>query len=363
MDGVFTQNLDSWNESVLKGHNLTPAGSSKPEENSVSCELELPESPTSESSCKKRCTDALLHSSLERMRRERIKDCCDQLRVLLPYVKGRRTDVASVLEMTVEYMRYIYGKIPNNVMSQIVEVFQTNSRYCKYAWKADNHKYHQNQLTQRRNVFTSNSPSEKIKPKIQYTAHRFTGNEYFNNHKTDAASIMNGTSVYPRAALESNQYYAPATKQLVPQPQTSLPPNIPPSSVISIPYDQNICITNLANNSIFLSTDSTNGSVLMFTPWASDVPSPAIAPSPPPFSSDYLSSLPSFHPGYSVNPCSVISTSVTQTVNTSSSPAMTFSSIGYVPMNYPAKPPTTACTTNGKEPGTEGRENVRNIID
>ncbi|XP_051881726.1 uncharacterized protein LOC127575740 isoform X2 [Pristis pectinata] len=358
------RNLDSLNESVVKGHNLTPAVSTEPEENGASCERKLPETPTFESSCKKHCTDALLHSSLERMRRERIKDCCDQLRVLLPYVKGRRTDVASILEMTVEYMRYIYGRIPNNVMSQILEIFQTNSRYCKYVWKAHDHKYPQNQLTPRRNVFTSNSSSEKIKPKIQYAPYQFTGNEYFNNHKTDDASTMNSTFVYPKAAFESNQYYVPATKRLVPQLQTSLSPNIPPPSVISIPYDvQNICLTNLANSSIFLSTGRPSGSVPVFTPWASDVARSCIAPSPLPFSSDCLNSLSSLHSGYSVNPYSVMSTSVTQTVNTSSSPAMTFTSISHALTNFPAKPPTTTWTTSGEQRGTEARENVCNVID
>ncbi|CAL1538823.1 unnamed protein product, partial [Lymnaea stagnalis] len=33
------------------------------------------------------------HASKEKQRRERIKDSCDQLRVLLPYVRGRKTDM------------------------------------------------------------------------------------------------------------------------------------------------------------------------------------------------------------------------------------------------------------------------------
>ncbi|XP_054112747.1 spermatogenesis- and oogenesis-specific basic helix-loop-helix-containing protein 2 isoform X3 [Callithrix jacchus] len=74
---------------------------------------------------------SLLHSSKEKLRRERIKYCCEQLRVLLPYVKGRKNDTASVLEATVEYVKYIRAKIPPAVMAQITEALQSNNRFCK----------------------------------------------------------------------------------------------------------------------------------------------------------------------------------------------------------------------------------------
>ncbi|XP_014352701.1 spermatogenesis- and oogenesis-specific basic helix-loop-helix-containing protein 2 [Latimeria chalumnae] len=61
---------------------------------------------------------AQLHSKKEKMRRDRIKDCCDQLRTLLPYVKGRKNDAASILEMTVDYIRFIRDRIPQMVLSQ-----------------------------------------------------------------------------------------------------------------------------------------------------------------------------------------------------------------------------------------------------
>ncbi|KAK1146746.1 hypothetical protein AOXY_G35749 [Acipenser oxyrinchus oxyrinchus] len=51
--------------------------------------------------------EALLHSRKEHTRRLQIKECCDRLRALLPNVKDNWIDTASVLEMTVEYMRYI----------------------------------------------------------------------------------------------------------------------------------------------------------------------------------------------------------------------------------------------------------------
>ncbi|XP_039107810.1 spermatogenesis- and oogenesis-specific basic helix-loop-helix-containing protein 2-like [Hyaena hyaena] len=74
---------------------------------------------------------SLLHSSKEKRRRERIKYCCEQLRTLLPYAKGRKNDVASILEATVVYVEYIREKIPPAVMAQITEVLQNDERFCK----------------------------------------------------------------------------------------------------------------------------------------------------------------------------------------------------------------------------------------
>ncbi|XP_006154230.1 spermatogenesis- and oogenesis-specific basic helix-loop-helix-containing protein 2 [Tupaia chinensis] len=74
---------------------------------------------------------SFLHSSKEKLRRERIKYCCEQLRTLLPYVKGRKNDAASVLEATVDYVKYVREKIPPAVLSQIAEALQSNRRFCK----------------------------------------------------------------------------------------------------------------------------------------------------------------------------------------------------------------------------------------
>ncbi|XP_022376404.1 spermatogenesis- and oogenesis-specific basic helix-loop-helix-containing protein 2 [Enhydra lutris kenyoni] len=74
---------------------------------------------------------SLLHSSKEKLRRERIKCCCEQLRTLLPYVKGRKNDSASILEATVDYVKYIREKIPPAIMGQITDILQSNRRFCK----------------------------------------------------------------------------------------------------------------------------------------------------------------------------------------------------------------------------------------
>ncbi|XP_045834535.1 spermatogenesis- and oogenesis-specific basic helix-loop-helix-containing protein 2 [Meles meles] len=74
---------------------------------------------------------SLLHSSKEKLRRERIKYCCEQLRTLLPYIKGRKNDSASILEATVDYVKYIREKIPPPIMGQITDILQSNRRFCK----------------------------------------------------------------------------------------------------------------------------------------------------------------------------------------------------------------------------------------
>ncbi|KAM4862352.1 spermatogenesis- and oogenesis-specific basic helix-loop-helix-containing protein 2 [Urocitellus parryii] len=74
---------------------------------------------------------SFLHSSKEKLRRERIKYCCEQLRTLLPYIKGRKNDTASILEATVDYVKYIRDKIPPAIMGQITEALQNNRRFCK----------------------------------------------------------------------------------------------------------------------------------------------------------------------------------------------------------------------------------------
>uniref|UniRef100_A0A4W3JRW2 BHLH domain-containing protein n=1 Tax=Callorhinchus milii TaxID=7868 RepID=A0A4W3JRW2_CALMI len=56
--------------------------------------------------------------------RERIKACCVQLQALLPHVKGRQTDVASILEMTVEYIRYICERIPKPMVSEKIDSYK-----------------------------------------------------------------------------------------------------------------------------------------------------------------------------------------------------------------------------------------------
>eukprot|EP00105_Crassostrea_gigas_P005554 XP_011419198.1 PREDICTED: uncharacterized protein LOC105322259 isoform X2 [Crassostrea gigas] len=67
-------------------------------------------------------SSAIDHTTKEKVRRERIKDSCDQLRVLLPYVRGRKTDMASILEMCVEYLKLVNEALPQEFQNQIAEL-------------------------------------------------------------------------------------------------------------------------------------------------------------------------------------------------------------------------------------------------
>ncbi|XP_005344246.1 spermatogenesis- and oogenesis-specific basic helix-loop-helix-containing protein 2 [Microtus ochrogaster] len=74
---------------------------------------------------------SLLHSSKEKLRRERIKFSCQQLRTLLPHVKGRKSDVASVIEATVDYVKYVRENLSPAVMAKIKETIENNKRFSK----------------------------------------------------------------------------------------------------------------------------------------------------------------------------------------------------------------------------------------
>ncbi|XP_068724415.1 uncharacterized protein [Montipora capricornis] len=63
--------------------------------------------------------DLSKHSSKERIRRERIKESCDQLRFLLPSVAGKKSDMASILEMTVKYVQMVKERLPPPVLQEI----------------------------------------------------------------------------------------------------------------------------------------------------------------------------------------------------------------------------------------------------
>ncbi|XP_065646651.1 uncharacterized protein LOC101240914 isoform X3 [Hydra vulgaris] len=74
--------------------------------------------------------DVTKHSTKERLRRERIKECCDQMRDLLPRYSGhtRKIDMATVLELTVLYIRVIQMHSPAVVLDQCSQIFQN---FCR----------------------------------------------------------------------------------------------------------------------------------------------------------------------------------------------------------------------------------------
>ncbi|XP_052788724.1 uncharacterized protein LOC128223485 [Mya arenaria] len=52
---------------------------------------------------------------------DRIKASCDQLRILLPYIKGRKLDMASILEMSVEYLSMVNMFMPKALQDEIID--------------------------------------------------------------------------------------------------------------------------------------------------------------------------------------------------------------------------------------------------
>ncbi|MBN3290652.1 SOLH2 protein, partial [Polypterus senegalus] len=78
-------------------------------------------SPSKEINCK---VEALLHSVKEQRRRQQIKKNCDHLRALLPKINRTRIDTASLLEITVDYMRFIQENVPKEVLSQVAKLIQ-----------------------------------------------------------------------------------------------------------------------------------------------------------------------------------------------------------------------------------------------
>ncbi|XP_057289867.1 uncharacterized protein LOC130612556 [Hydractinia symbiolongicarpus] len=72
--------------------------------------------------------DITKHSTKERMRRERIKECCEHLRMLLPRTGNKRIDMATVLELSVLYIKVLLSHTPANILQQSVEAFQSHFR-------------------------------------------------------------------------------------------------------------------------------------------------------------------------------------------------------------------------------------------
>ncbi|XP_015197334.2 spermatogenesis- and oogenesis-specific basic helix-loop-helix-containing protein 2 isoform X1 [Lepisosteus oculatus] len=95
--------------------------------------LEPPDQPdtgeaqslSSSSSQKTSCTnEAFLHSRKEQKRRLQIKKCCNHLRDLLPFLTKKRVDTASVLEMTVKYIKYLQCRVPEETLSKVIKALE-----------------------------------------------------------------------------------------------------------------------------------------------------------------------------------------------------------------------------------------------
>ncbi|XP_010607280.1 spermatogenesis- and oogenesis-specific basic helix-loop-helix-containing protein 1, partial [Fukomys damarensis] len=69
----------------------------------------------------------------ERERRKRISASCERLRVLLPNFDGRREDMASVLEMAVQFLRLVHSLVPVREQPHV----PAPSRAAWHTWQGD----------------------------------------------------------------------------------------------------------------------------------------------------------------------------------------------------------------------------------
>ncbi|XP_077004887.1 spermatogenesis- and oogenesis-specific basic helix-loop-helix-containing protein 1 [Tamandua tetradactyla] len=67
-----------------------------------------------QSSCRRR------NVLTERERRKRISVSCERLRALLPNFDGRREDMASILEMTVQFLRLAHALVPSEELHEVL---------------------------------------------------------------------------------------------------------------------------------------------------------------------------------------------------------------------------------------------------
>ncbi|XP_064158593.1 uncharacterized protein LOC135236257 isoform X3 [Anguilla rostrata] len=83
----------------------------------------LPEGPSAELTSGD--LQAFLHSKKEQQRRMQIRQCCERLRELLPFIRSR-TDTASTLELTVKYMAYLRQRLPQDILDKVVKALEEN---------------------------------------------------------------------------------------------------------------------------------------------------------------------------------------------------------------------------------------------
>ncbi|XP_032220030.2 uncharacterized protein LOC5519324 [Nematostella vectensis] len=107
--------------------------------------------------------DLTKHSSKERIRRERIKESCDQLRFLLPNVTGKKTDMASILEMTVKFVRLVNERIPPPVMEEIARKLSPASTSQS---RKRSHRDHQNTKQARMRISQQVQEERAVSPML-----------------------------------------------------------------------------------------------------------------------------------------------------------------------------------------------------
>ncbi|XP_014781115.1 uncharacterized protein LOC106876877 isoform X2 [Octopus bimaculoides] len=109
------------------------------------------------------------HTAKEKLRRERIKESCGQLRVLLPYVRGRKTDMASILELGVNYIKIVNTILPQELQSQITNILSKD-----YIMKENTMKSNQPNIASSRKTTAPVQKVIKTNKDQDYTSNKLT---------------------------------------------------------------------------------------------------------------------------------------------------------------------------------------------
>ncbi|XP_036357740.1 uncharacterized protein LOC115212551 [Octopus sinensis] len=133
------------------------------------------------------------HTAKEKLRRERIKESCSQLRVLLPYVRGRKTDMASILELGVSYIKVVNTILPQELQSQITNILSKD-----YVVKENIMKCNQPNMASSRETTAPVQKVIKTNKDQDYTSNKLTPVSEFGHEeqvqRLDTKSVSNNSS-------------------------------------------------------------------------------------------------------------------------------------------------------------------------
>ncbi|WAR31459.1 ZBED1-like protein [Mya arenaria] len=127
---------------------------------------------------------------------DRIKASCDQLRILLPYIKGRKLDMASILEMSVEYLSMVNMFMPKALQDEVDPrlyrvkcVKLASERYLRSSTTGFGESFTADQNLDR---FTMNKPTYNSEETVHpvYSSHT-TVNQYYPKYISASDSPKN----------------------------------------------------------------------------------------------------------------------------------------------------------------------------
>ncbi|XP_069121190.1 uncharacterized protein [Argopecten irradians] len=185
------------------------------------------------------------HTTKEKLRRERIKDSCDQLRVLLPYIRGRKTDMASILELCVDYLKIVNAALPQQFQTQIVDVLSKD-----ITSSAGRPKGSASKKTKRGSQFSESPSANLVSSTVESDKTGFdssvpkidtTGSFNFSIGETEPSTL--------KQELNKTLHETKPAKRFCSQPLSDLQ-SMCSSPIQTLPSFENIRITHLESNSL-----------------------------------------------------------------------------------------------------------------